>query len=316
MNRSSQTPISDELLSAYIDGVVTNEEKATVEAALAADPGLAWELESLRQTVQLVQNLPPVPLPRSFVLVEAQVADVLAERRARATPSARGAVSRQSSTPARSWWREFLAFFSAGNLVLRNAAALAALFLVVVLVTSPGSSLPAVAPQNTNSSQEDVTPTQEVSPALAQAESVPVEPSATASQKAAQELPAEKAAPAASAALMSEPAPAAVAAAPAPAAMAAPAEAAMQKAPSAEMESSAPAAMMRAGPESMAEPAGLAPAGVGGGTESGPAAFRAVPADTGQGGEFPYSPSAADATPKMYAAEGENDTAMASEDIT
>ncbi|HRJ45451.1 MAG TPA: zf-HC2 domain-containing protein, partial [Caldilineaceae bacterium] len=88
MNRFSHTPIDDELLSAYIDGLLTAEETARVEAAVLADPVLAWEMESLRQTVKLVRDLPPIALPRSFVLAEEQVADVLAERRARHAASA------------------------------------------------------------------------------------------------------------------------------------------------------------------------------------------------------------------------------------
>ncbi len=125
MNRSNQTPISDELLSAYIDGAVTNQERATVEAAISADPALAWELESLRRTVELVQALPPIALPRSFALREDQVADVLAERRAKAvaaaTATAAPVVARPVTArpprqpvapPRRSFWQEFLAFFN------------------------------------------------------------------------------------------------------------------------------------------------------------------------------------------------------------
>jgi len=143
MNRPSHTPINDELLSAYIDGLVTTEEKAQVEAAVGADPVLAWELETLRQTVELVRSLPPVALPRSFALRQEEVADVLTERQTRAAGPVGSAPERAQRQLAKhqesGFWQEFLAFFNSGNLLLRNATAVAALFLVIVLVTTPSS---------------------------------------------------------------------------------------------------------------------------------------------------------------------------------
>lgn len=128
MNQPSHEAISDELLSAYIDGAVTVEERRRVEAALRMDPEVAWRHESLRQTVALLRSLPQVPAPRPFTVTEAQVADVLARRRSRsqAHPSAQG-----------SWWTDFLAFLGSGNLVLRNAAAVAAALFVILAVTGP-----------------------------------------------------------------------------------------------------------------------------------------------------------------------------------
>ena len=57
-----------ELLSPYLDGAVTAAERAQVENALAQSPELRAELDSLRQTVQLMQSLPRVPAPRPFTL--------------------------------------------------------------------------------------------------------------------------------------------------------------------------------------------------------------------------------------------------------
>jgi hypothetical protein len=62
-----------DLLSPYLDGEVTEAERALVEQALAASPELRDELESLRRTVDLVASLPPMPAPRPFTLTEADV---------------------------------------------------------------------------------------------------------------------------------------------------------------------------------------------------------------------------------------------------
>jgi anti-sigma factor RsiW len=65
-----------DLLSPYLDGEVTQEERALVEQALAASAELQRELETLRRTVALVTALPPMPAPRPFTLTEAAVKTV------------------------------------------------------------------------------------------------------------------------------------------------------------------------------------------------------------------------------------------------
>lgn len=71
MGFSQYPTITDELLSAYIDNVVNDDERAVVEAAIANDSEIAWRVESLRRTVSLLGQLTDVPLPRSFALNEA-----------------------------------------------------------------------------------------------------------------------------------------------------------------------------------------------------------------------------------------------------
>lgn len=122
--------IDEELVAAYVDGDVTVEERQRVENAMAADEQVAWEVNTLRQTVELLQDLPSVPLPRSFTLTEDQVEDVLIERRRRANLAA--PPPHEIHTPAESAWRKFLNFLNGGDLALRNAAALAAVLLLVV----------------------------------------------------------------------------------------------------------------------------------------------------------------------------------------
>ncbi len=63
----------DELLSAYLDGMLSAEERAALEARLEAEPALRQRLEAMRQTVALLRQLPPVPAPRNFLLTPAMV---------------------------------------------------------------------------------------------------------------------------------------------------------------------------------------------------------------------------------------------------
>jgi len=56
------------LLSAYLDGQLSAGEQVHLEAQLASDPALQAEFEALRHTVALVRSLPPLPVPRNFIL--------------------------------------------------------------------------------------------------------------------------------------------------------------------------------------------------------------------------------------------------------
>lgn len=49
--------LRDELLSGYLDGVLSNDERARVEQMLASDPGLRGELDALRQQSALLGQL-------------------------------------------------------------------------------------------------------------------------------------------------------------------------------------------------------------------------------------------------------------------
>lgn len=142
MTVSRQPQINEELLSAYLDEQVTEEERALVEAAIATDPAIAWQVDSLRQTIHLLQELPPLALPRSFTL-EA----ILAEARTAETPTVaqpeviapsnnapkRTIVTRPDvEEPPNNWWQWLFDLWQGGNLQLRNAAAVAlTLFFVL-----------------------------------------------------------------------------------------------------------------------------------------------------------------------------------------
>jgi hypothetical protein len=59
---------TDELLSAYLDGVLDLNERATLEARLQEDRDLLARLNVLRQTKKALAQLPQVAVPRNFIL--------------------------------------------------------------------------------------------------------------------------------------------------------------------------------------------------------------------------------------------------------
>lgn len=122
MNPFYRPQITDELLSAYIDGAVTNEEKLQIEKAVQNDATVAWRLESLRQTVNLLRSLPELPLPRSFVLAEA---DLAPQNKAVPpfVPTARRISPPPKPVPQPSgFWESLRDFLQGGSPLLRNLA--------------------------------------------------------------------------------------------------------------------------------------------------------------------------------------------------
>lgn len=73
--------LDNELISAYIDGEVTPQEATRVERHLQECERCADELASLQWTVNLVRELPTVPVPHSFVVREADLEPEPAPRR-------------------------------------------------------------------------------------------------------------------------------------------------------------------------------------------------------------------------------------------
>jgi len=60
--------LTTEELSAYLDGELTSPEQDEAERHIQSCEDCRQSLESLRQTVALLHDLPPLPLPRSFTL--------------------------------------------------------------------------------------------------------------------------------------------------------------------------------------------------------------------------------------------------------
>jgi hypothetical protein len=108
------TTTVEELLSAYLDGSATAEERRRAEALLDADRAAARTLAELRYTVSLLAETPPVPLPRAFTLSERHV---------------------QPAAATRFPWLAWLS-----PIYLRGAAALVAICLLVLVVGDPSLS--------------------------------------------------------------------------------------------------------------------------------------------------------------------------------
>ena len=62
------TDLDYELLSAYIDGMLNESERTAFELRLQVEPELSRELDELRATVTLLNNLPARKAPRDFTL--------------------------------------------------------------------------------------------------------------------------------------------------------------------------------------------------------------------------------------------------------
>jgi anti-sigma factor RsiW len=74
----AQRSINDrdlDLLSAYLDGALSDADRAALEARLQADAELRAALEELRTTVALIKGLPTLRAPRSFTLTPEMVGE-------------------------------------------------------------------------------------------------------------------------------------------------------------------------------------------------------------------------------------------------
>ncbi|MDE0139961.1 MAG: hypothetical protein OXI80_06570 [Caldilineaceae bacterium] len=185
MDPQDLNSVDEDLVAAYVDGDVTTEERQRVEAAMAASEQVAWEVNTLRQTVQLLQEVPSVPLPRSFTLTEDQVADVLQERRSLARVEA--PPPSQVDTPVDTAWQQFLRFLNGGDLALRNAAALAAVLLLLVFVAEFQLQRTQLGPASGNTAQLSSTPSTAQETAADSSLSEQTDPGAGNSQATADE---------------------------------------------------------------------------------------------------------------------------------
>lgn len=83
MRTTRQQARTDEMLSAYLDGMLSPRERERLEARLSTDAELRARLESLRRTVALLRQMPAVPVPRNFLLSPAMVAPTRPRAQAR-----------------------------------------------------------------------------------------------------------------------------------------------------------------------------------------------------------------------------------------
>ena len=71
LNPNRQPELSErdaELLSAYLDGMLTTQEQRALEARLETDLFLRGELAAMRQTVAWMNALPTLKAPRDFTI--------------------------------------------------------------------------------------------------------------------------------------------------------------------------------------------------------------------------------------------------------
>ncbi len=109
-----------ELLSAYLDGELTDREKEKLEQRLARENALRAVLDDLHETVTLVSDLPRLKAPRSFTLDPA----VYGRTVGRSVP----------------WWQRLFTLESALQLSgALGAAASILLIILAVLFTQEGS---------------------------------------------------------------------------------------------------------------------------------------------------------------------------------
>ena len=155
MTTSRYPDITDELLSAYIDGAVTGTERIAVEQAVQDDPNVAWRLSTLQETVRLLRSLPAVQAPRSFVLTAEQLGQAMPEAALSGGVSVErvpvaGTTKSPPTSPAPGIWERITdgwrGFWQGGSPALRNAmaASMAALLLLLIvpsLLSTQESSL-------------------------------------------------------------------------------------------------------------------------------------------------------------------------------
>ena len=141
MTTAPYPQVTNELLSAYIDEAVTEEERRLIEQAVAEDGDVAWRLESLQATVRLLRELPALSLPRSFVLTPEQLGQAApaAEAVAAAAPKFPAAPARrQVAEEGRGFWHDLRRgwgrFWQGGSPAMRNAMAASFAVLLVLLI--------------------------------------------------------------------------------------------------------------------------------------------------------------------------------------
>lgn len=78
-----------DLISGYLDDVLSESERAEVESRLVTDSEFANELNAIRRTIALVKSLPELTAPRDFRLTREQAADIDRENAQMSWPSKR-----------------------------------------------------------------------------------------------------------------------------------------------------------------------------------------------------------------------------------
>lgn len=169
-----ERPVDTELLSAYLDGALTTEQRRDVEAQLATSAAWRDEMDSLRWTLDVLRQTPNVALPRSFEIPMTLATDVGASREGSRRP----------------WWANTAWLYG----LTRGAAAVSVALLIAVIgldawQTTRGGAQ--AIPISATASDALVAPP----PAAAEARKAPVEAPKAAAQPPAPAVQAIPAAP-------------------------------------------------------------------------------------------------------------------------
>ncbi len=81
MRTPGLSPLDDEILSAYVDGALSQDERALLEQRLSADPALSAKLADVRRTKAILRAAPELAPPRNFTLDPARYNRVINRQR-------------------------------------------------------------------------------------------------------------------------------------------------------------------------------------------------------------------------------------------
>jgi len=137
-----------ELLSAYLDNQLSSHQRASLEARLRSEPELSTELDSLRNTRQMLRSLPKLRAPRNFTLA----AQTYQKRSTARLPAFFGAVSALSSA--------LLIMLVIGGLLLGGPTKIASLdkenlAYPAAMETSPDAEIALLVEQESTSETEE-----------------------------------------------------------------------------------------------------------------------------------------------------------------
>jgi hypothetical protein len=85
-NNKTEHQYFEERLSAYLDGELAPRERDAVERHVATCQACQWDLDTLRQTVEWMRELPTVPIPRVFTIPVPAQPERVPQRRWRLVP--------------------------------------------------------------------------------------------------------------------------------------------------------------------------------------------------------------------------------------
>jgi hypothetical protein len=175
---SAERPVTDldyELLSAYLDGALSDSQRSALESRLQDDPVLRRELEAMRQTVALVNQLSPLKAPRDFTLDPSRIRAVPQRLLVFPTTAAFSALSAAAAVLLLALAGFLLLSRSSADLAQPQAAQQIAANPTVAITNEEGFDQPgfiAPSPSPLPAATDELTSTQAVAPVAAPGEAL------------------------------------------------------------------------------------------------------------------------------------------------